>query len=104
MYDISENKRSKDDLLILKESLYKVKYANAKVNACISETVLGRKNISERSGMIFWAYDIGEKEIANELLDFVYELVKVKTTDEKIELRLKNSIKKYNAISNEICN
>lgn len=54
--------------------------------------------------MIFWAYDIGEKEIANELLDFVYELVKVKTTDEKIELRLKNSIKKYNAISNEICN
>ena len=104
MYDISENKRSKDDLLILKESLYKVKYANAKVNACISETVLGRKDISERSGMIFWAYDIGEKETANELLDFVYELVKVKTTDEKIKFRLKNSIKKCNAISNEICN
>ncbi len=82
MYNLSENKHNRENLLILKEALHKVNYANPKVNACISETVLGRKEVSERSGMIFGAYDLGEQEIAKELLQFVWGLVTVQTSDE----------------------
>lgn len=94
MYNLSENRHNRENLLILKEALYKVNYANPKVNACISETVLGRKDFSERSGMIFWAYDLGEQEMAKELLQFVWRLVSVQTSDEKINSRLERSIKK----------
>ena len=31
--------------------------------ACICETVLGKKDLAERSSMIFLAYDLGEKEM-----------------------------------------
>ena len=77
-------------------------YANPKVNVCISETVLGRKDLSERSGMIFGAYDLGEQEMAKELLQFVWELVTVQTSDEKIKSRLERNIKKCYLISSKI--
>ena len=86
----------------MKEALHKVNYANPKVNVCISETVLGRKDLSERSGMIFWAYDLGEQEMAKELLQFAWELVTVQTSDEKIKLRLESCIKKRYLISSKI--
>lgn len=102
MYNLSENKHNRENLLILKEALHEVNYANLKVNACISETVLGRKDLSERNGMIFWAYDLGEQEIAKELLQFVWELVTVQTADEKIKPRLERNIKKCYLISSKI--
>ena len=88
MYNLSENRHNRENLLILKESLHKVNYANPKVNVCISETVLGRKDLSERSGMIFGAYDLGEQEMAKELLQFVWELVTVQTSDEKNKVQI----------------
>ena len=102
MYNLSENRHNRENLLILKEALYKVKYADPKVNACISETVLGRKDLAERSGMIFWAYDLGEKEMAKELLNFVFGLVTVQTSDENIKSRLERIIKKCYLISSKI--
>lgn len=102
MYNISENIHNRENLLILKEALHKVNYVNPKVNVCISEAVLGRKELSERSGMIFWAYDLGEREIAKELLLFVWELVTVQTSDEKIKSRLKRNVKKCYLISSKI--
>ena len=102
MYNLSENRHNRENLLILKEALHKVNYTNLKVNVCISETVLGRKDLSERSGMIFGAYDLGEQEMAKELLKFVWKLVKVQTSDEKIKLRLERNIKKCYLISSKI--
>lgn len=102
MYNLSENKHNKENLLILKEALHKVNYTNPKVNACISEIVLGRKDLSERSGMIFWAYDLGEQEIAKELLLFVWGLVTVQTFDESIQSRLERIVKKCYLISSKI--
>jgi len=102
MYNLSESRHNRENLLILKEALHKVNYTDLKVNACISETVLGRKDLSERSGMIFWAYDLGEQEIVKELLQFVCGLLMVQTSDENIKHRLERIIKKYNLICSKI--
>lgn len=88
MYEILDNKHNRENLLILKEALYKVNYKDSEVNACISESVIGRKVLSARSGMIFWAYDLGEHEIAKELLHFAIKLAMVQTSDEHMKSRL----------------
>lgn len=77
----------------MKEVLNEVNYENPIINACISETVLGRKDISERSGMVFGAYDLNEKEIAKELLQFVMNLLSIQVSDEKIMSRFERDIK-----------
>lgn len=51
MYNLTENNHNRENLLILKEALYKVKYDSFKTNAYISEIILGRKVFFERSGM-----------------------------------------------------
>ena len=102
MYDILDNKHNRENLLILKEALYKVNYINPEVNACISETVIGRKVLSVRSGMIFWAYDLGEQEIAKELLHFVWGLVSLQTSDERIKGRLERIKENCYLISSQI--
>lgn len=99
MYNLSDGRHNRENLLILRDALHKVTYTNLKVNACISEIVLGRKDLSERSGMIFWAYDLGEQEIAEELLLFVLGLLMVQTSDEIIKHRLERLIQKCNLIS-----
>lgn len=102
MYNLSEGKHNRENLFTLQEALHKVNYANPKVNACISETVLGRKDLSERSGMIFWAYDLGEIEIAEELLQFVSRLLEVQVSDEKLKSRIERDIKKCHLISSKL--
>lgn len=102
MCNLSENRHSRENLLILKEALYKVNYTNPKVNAYICEAILGRKDLSERSGMIFWAYDLGEYEMAKELLQFIWKLATVQTSDKNVKSRLDRIIKKSYLISSKI--
>ena len=102
MYNLSENRHSRENLLILKEALYKVNYINPKVNAYICEAILGRKDLSERSGMICWAYDLGEYEMAKELLQFIWKLATVQTSDKNVKSRLDRIIKKSYLISSKI--
>ena len=102
MYNLSENRHNRENLLILKDALYKINYTNPKVNAYICETILGRKDLSERSGMIFWAYDLGEFEMAKELLQFSLELATVQTSDKNVKSRLDRIIKKSYLISSKI--
>lgn len=102
MYNLLENRHNKKNLLIMEEALYKVNYENPKMNACISETVLGRKALSERSGMVFWAYDLGEQEIAKNLLQFVKKLLTIQIFDEKILDRFEKGMKKCDLIASEL--
>lgn len=88
--------------MILKEALNKVSYTNPEVNACIVETVLGRKDLSQRSGMIFWAHDLGDQKLAKELLQFVMKLLTVRTSDEKLKSRLDRNIRTCYLISSNI--
>lgn len=102
MYNLSENRHSKGRLFILKEALNNVNYENLKINVCVSETVLGRKDLSERSGMIFWAYDLGEQELAKELLQFVMKLLTSQIPDKEISSRFGRNIKKCHMINSEL--
>lgn len=58
--------------------------------------------MSERSGMIFWAYDLGEYEMAKELLQFIWKLATVQTSDKNVKSRLDRIIKKSYLISSKI--
>lgn len=102
MYHLSESRHDKENLFILRDALHKVNYQTPKENASIAETVLGRKALSERSGMVFWAYDLDEHELAEELLQLVMELVAVPTSDEKIRERLERVRKKCDQIRAEL--
>ena len=92
MYDISEYIRNKENLYIMKESLKYIKYNDLKTKANVSETILGRNCITVRSGVIFLAYDIDEKELAKELLMFVTDLLNIESEDEELNKRTKRDI------------
>lgn len=94
MYHLTEKIHNKENLVIMKEALNYIKYDDLENKVCISETVIGRKEITIRSGMIFWAYDLGEKELAAELLRFVMNLLNNKTNDEEISSRIGRDMKK----------
>ena len=82
--DIYANKHThdKESLLILKDALNKVNYTEPEVNAYVCESLIGRRDISARDGLIFIAYDSGEKQIAEELMQSVLQLINVSTSDE----------------------
>lgn len=102
MYHLLENMHNKGNLYIMKDSLKYIKYNDLKTKAYISETVIGRKDIAVRSGMIFWAYDIGEKEIAKELLMFVTNLLNSEVGEENINTRIKHDIEKCQIIDSHL--
>lgn len=52
--------------------------------------------------MIFWTYDLGEFEMAKELLRFSQNLVTVQTFDKNVKSRLDRIITKIYLISSEI--
>lgn len=101
MYHLLENMHNKENLYIMKDSLRYIKYNDLKTKAYVSETVIGRKDIEVRSGMIFWAYDIGEKEIAKELLVFVANLLNSEV-DENITTRIQHDIEKCRMIDSNL--
>lgn len=94
MHHLTEKFHNRESLIIMKEALNFIKYDNLENKVCISETVIGRKEITVRSGMIFWAYDLGEKELAVELLRFVMNLLNSETSDEEIRSRIERDMKK----------
>lgn len=102
MYNLSDNQHDKERLVVLKQALNEVVLNDAKTIATVCETVLGRKELSERTGMVFWAYDLGEQEIAKKLLVFVWKLLSKHTVDTKLQARYERDIKKCFMINSEL--
>lgn len=100
--DILEDCHNKKNLFVLKKALDYVIFENSEMKASVAETMLGRKDLSARSGMIFWAYDIGEHGIAKELLQFVINLLTNQSVDEEISSRFERSIRTANMINSEL--
>lgn len=98
MYYLTENMHNKEKLVIMMGALEHIKYSDLKTKAYVSETLIGRKDIAVRSGMIFWAYDIGEKEMARQLLMFVNNLLNSEVGDENIDFRIKRNMEKCHII------
>lgn len=88
LYDLMEGFHGKKNLEFLMEALDYVKIYDDKLSLCIAECIMGRKILSVRSGMIFWAYDIGEKGIAIILIKKVMSLINIKTDDREIKERI----------------
>lgn len=102
MCDISDCKHNKERLLDLIQALKDVRYDDLKMNAVISETILGRKALSVRSGMVFGAYDIGEPKLAKELLTFVLDLLDSQEVDSDLTARYDSDRKLCHEIAAEL--
>lgn len=98
LYDLAIAFHDKERLELMIKSIDKVSVNNAKASLCIAETIMGRKNLSARSGMIFWAYDIGLINEARILIQKVLSLVDVQTDNEEDKLRVSRDQKKIKEI------
>lgn len=74
LYDIAAEFRDFEKLRIV---MYALKYIKEPLTPeqriKLSETILGRKAIKVRSGLIYWAYDNGQRGVAILLMDIVLE-------------------------------
>ena len=104
LYDLAKNgnRDNRERLLALKEALAFVKYDNLRDNAIISETIIGRKVLSVRSGMIFWAYDLGEYEIAKELVLYTMDLLSYQPEEDRLRDRFERDRTKCRLINSEL--
>lgn len=59
----------------------------------ITETIIGRLEISERSGLIFESFDLGDKELSKYFSDMVLFLINFKTNDDNLVVRISNAKK-----------
>lgn len=104
IYDLAEdgNRYNKERLFTLKKVLGFIKYDNLKVNASVSEAIIGRKALSEKSGMIFWAYDLGECEMAKELVLYAKDLLSYQPMENELRRRFERDIKTCYLIDSEL--
>ncbi len=104
IYDLSENgnRCDKERLLALKELLAFIKYDNLKINASVSEAIIGRKAVAERSGMIFWAYDLGDRKTAKELVLYTMNLLSYQPMEDGLKRRFEQNRAKCCLINSEL--
>lgn len=94
MYHIADKLHDKESLVNIKEALSFIRFDDIENRLSIAEAVIGRKDITARSGMIFWAYDLGDKELATELMQYVINLLNNKSNDNEINSRVSRDVKK----------
>ena len=91
IYEIAIEFRDYKHLIILYESLQCITEPltpNASLD--VAETILGKKHIKFRSGVIYWAYDNGQKGLALLFMDQALELIyHPEETDAKIQSRIR---------------
>lgn len=102
IYDLSVSFHDKERLELLIENLNYIKIKDIKLSLCIAETIMGRKDLFERSGMIFWAYDIGAKVEAIILSKKVLSFLKIETNDIKTKERISRDLKKFKKLCNSL--
>lgn len=78
LYEIAVDFRDYEKLRQLLDALRELKQPlTPKQRINISEIILGRKVLKARSGLIYWAYDIGQRGIAILLMDCVLSLIHI---------------------------
>lgn len=102
MYNLSEKSKSKENIGIMEKVLKYIKYDNLEIKVSVSETILGRKDISVRSGLVFWSYDLEEYDLARRLLLFANNLLTSEISNSDITPRVKRAINKCNLLDEEL--
>lgn len=98
LYDLSVCFHDKERLKLMIEQIDNVKIENVKTSLCMAETIMGRKVLAIRSGMIFWAYDIGQREWAIFLIRKVLSFLNVTTDNIEDKSRIIRDQKKIREI------
>lgn len=103
MYNLVEVLKSSESLNIMKKSYQSIKnYLQEKDRIVIAETIIGRKSLSSRSGLIFISYDIGEKEDSLIFSQFVLELLNTDFKDASLQKRAEAILKNYSIIIEDL--
>ena len=103
MCELVESTRYTKNLDLIYETIKnEISNFDAKERVIISETINGRKHISQRSGLIFLSYDIGQTNLAKRYGELSLELLNVKNSDEALDNRIKNSRDLRDEIINEL--
>lgn len=66
-----EKRKSLENIMMIEEALKYVKYEDPETKVSVVETILGKKDFSVRSGLVFGAYDLNDYEMAKRFLLFV---------------------------------
>lgn len=69
MEKIAEERANKSYLDVMVKAVDCVRYDSPLIKMIVAETILGRGSMTARTGLVFLAYDLGEKREAKYLLD-----------------------------------
>ena len=78
MYEIAAEFRDYKRLRMMLEAFKQIKHPlNLPQRVGLAETILGKRLPKARSGLIYWAYDIGQKSIAILLMEQVLQYLEI---------------------------
>lgn len=104
LYEIAVEFRDYDKLRLLLNALDLIKQPMSNLERIsVAETILGRKLTRVRSGMMYWAYDIGQRGITLLLYDYVEQYLDISTeTDAELQKRIKRGMRLCKSIMKEL--
>lgn len=98
IYDLCVNFHDTERLQLMMKLIDKIRIKDANTALCVAETIMGRKMLSIRSGMIFWAYDLELKDEAKLLIRKVLSLIDIQSDEKEDEIRAVRDYKKIKEI------
>lgn len=101
LYELASSFCDKERLSVLISALEYIDYSDDGMALCVAETIIGRKKVSVRSGMIFWAWKIGEFDMVLELIEKVQIIITYEMSP-KQQGRKARIIRKVEEIRREI--
>ena len=99
MVQVAMGSRRNEDLYILYDAFRYVNFVDEKDCVIIAEDILGRGNLPARDGMVFWANDIKDLSLVQNLLQRVEELIQIEGKDSPLSERYERIKKRYILIS-----
>lgn len=100
LYEIAVEFRDYEKLRLMLDALDRIKKPMTPLQRVdVSETILGRKFMRVRSGLVYWAYDNGQRGIAILLMDQVLQYLNIPNVT---EVELERRIQKGKRLSKKI--
>lgn len=82
LYEIAVTFRDYKKLRMMLNALEQIKHPlTIPQRVSLAETILGKRSLKARSGLIYWAYDVGQKGVAILLMDQVLKYFNIPDTD-----------------------
>lgn len=98
LYDIAVTFHDHQRLKLLVKAIDYVKAKEERDLVTLAETIMGRSHLSVRSGMIFWAHDLGLKSETKSLVSKVKRLIGFQPKEKATKERIARAKKKITTI------